>query len=198
MKVALCTLFIILYVKGQTTVVLTPTYNETITTQAIISVLISDGTRGQFTIGLFGEAAPKTVENFMQLCSGENGKTPEGHSLSYVDTFFFRIISGKWIQGGDIINNDGTSGASIYGKKFKAEQTGLKHKKHCATMINSGDGTHSSQFAITLGDTPWFDGKHSVFGEVYIDEEFLDVMESYGSETGKPTATIEIERCHLF
>lgn len=45
------------------------------------------------TIGLFGEEAPKTVENFRKICSeGINGKT-------YVGTKFHRVINRFVIQG---------------------------------------------------------------------------------------------------
>ena len=62
-----------------------------------------------FEIELFEKIVPKTVKNFKQIAlEGINGKTYDGNK-------FHRIIKGFMLQGGDIINSDGTGSVSIYG-----------------------------------------------------------------------------------
>jgi peptidyl-prolyl cis-trans isomerase A (cyclophilin A) len=142
---------------------------------------------GVFTVQLFDDKAPKTVENFVGLAEGTKEWTdPKTHQKVqrpfYDGLIFHRVIEGFMIQGGDPLG----SGMGGPGYKFGDEfHPTLRHgKAGMLSMANSGPGTNGSQFFITLDATPWLDNKHSIFGEVV---SGMDVVHKIGStKTSKP------------
>lgn len=82
--------------------------------------------------------------------------------------FFGTVLSQIMIQGGDIINFDGTSGESIYGAQFEDESFKLSHSsKGLLSMVNEGSpNSNSSQFIITISASTHLDNTNVVFGRV--------------------------------
>lgn len=125
---------------------------------------------GTIVVRLFAKDAPKTVENFVGLATGEKtwkhpatGEEHKGTPL-YDGTVFHRCIKDFMIQGGDPLGR-GTGGP---GYKFEDEfQSGRRFDKPgLLAMANAGPGTNGSQFFITVAPTPWLNNRHTIFGEV--------------------------------
>ncbi|CCF72862.1 Cyclophilin type peptidyl-prolyl cis-trans isomerase/CLD [Babesia microti strain RI] len=164
-------------------------------TNSVTVKVSSDGENiGEFKLGLYGKLLPKTVENFLAFCKGTK---INGTYYSYKNNAFHRIIPNFMIQGGDIVNGDGTGSVSIHGKKFDDENFTIKHQPFVIAMANSGPNTNGSQFYITTTHTPWLDGKHVVFGEVTAGKEVIQKIESAGSNSGRPTKKIVITAISL-
>ena len=136
-----------------------------------------DTTEGTIVCRLFPKDAPKTVENFVGLACGEKEWThPHGEKMKgkalYDGTIFHRCIPNFMIQGGD---PEGT-GRGGPGYRFEDEfQSGRKFDKTgLLAMANAGPNTNGSQFFITVANTTWLSGKHTIFGEVV---RGMDVVE---------------------
>ena len=161
--------------------------------KVFFDISIDGGDSERIIFGLFGGVVPKTVDNFRALCTGEKGTGASGKPLHYKDSSFHRIINGFMAQGGDFTRGDGTGGESIYGHKFNDENFTLKHSKpYLLSMANAGPNTNGSQFFITFVETPWLDGRHTVFGEVLEGQDIVEKLQGIGTQSGKPKKSAKI------
>lgn len=133
-------------------------------------------TKGDILVALTYDKTPATVGNFVALAEGnmENSRKPQGTPY-YNGLKFHRVIADFMVQGGCPLG----TGTGDPGYKFDDEfHPELKHDKPgVLSMANSGPATNGSQFFITHVETPWLDGKHTVFGYVIEGQEVVDGIE---------------------
>jgi len=144
-------------------------------------------TKGDITLELDADAAPKTVMNFITLAK-------RGY---YDELKFHRVIPDFMIQGGDPDGN-GTGGESIYGESFEDEPNDLKMERGVLAMANRGPDTNGSQFFITVIATDWLQGRHTIFGKVTKGMDIVDALSKVQSEasempTTPVTYTVEVK-----
>lgn len=147
---------------------------------------------GRVVIELFSKDAPQTVHNFTELC----------REKKYVNTPFHRVIKDFMIQGGDIVNQDGTGTFSVFGGEgttFKDEPFVHKHDQPgLLSMANSGPNTNGSQFFITTSPAPHLNGKHVVFGRVVDGLEYVhDIEREVTDPNDRPIRKCYIMNCGM-
>eukprot|EP00441_Pelagodinium_beii_P028082 CAMPEP_0197663750 /NCGR_PEP_ID=MMETSP1338-20131121/58217_1 /TAXON_ID=43686 ORGANISM="Pelagodinium beii, Strain RCC1491" /NCGR_SAMPLE_ID=MMETSP1338 /ASSEMBLY_ACC=CAM_ASM_000754 /LENGTH=375 /DNA_ID=CAMNT_0043242241 /DNA_START=105 /DNA_END=1232 /DNA_ORIENTATION=- len=155
--------------------------------------------KGRIELELFTEKYPKTAENFRALCTGEKGDGKSGKPLCYKGTSLHRVITDFMAQGGDVTNNDGSGGESIYGEKFDDEwENGFIKLDEAGilAMANSGKNTNMSQFFITVVPCNHLNKKNVGFGKVIAGMDFFEkIVAEVGSSTGKTSKKVVIVDC---
>ena len=149
---------------------------------------------GDIKVNLFGLDAPVTVANFVGLSDGTKEWTHPRTGAKNTDTplcngvIFHRIIPGFMIQGGDPAG----TGMGGPGYNFNDEISEQNfNDPYKLAMANAGPGTNGSQFFITVADTGWLYGKHTVFGEV-ADEDSKNVVKKIAAvKTGPQDKPVE-------
>ena len=167
-----------------------------ITDSVFFDVAVGDAAPERIAFGLYGDLAPRTVENFKALCVGDRGTGAAGVPLHYKGSKFHRVIPQFMLQGGDFTRGNGTGGESVFGEMFDDEAFLVNHTKPgLLSMANKGPNTNGSQFFITTVPCPHLDGKHVVFGEVTQGMDVVKKIEGKGSRSGATECDIVIQDC---
>jgi len=106
---------------------------ERITDFAILSISYDNRFQDQLILGLFRDIAPKSVENFIKICAGETKHKKV--LLTYQRSAIFQIVKHKYVRTGDITNNNGTGGLSIYEGEYQPDGRLLKNLAYSVAMV---------------------------------------------------------------
>lgn len=141
--------------------------------------------KGDVTIELFENEAPKTVGNFVNLVEKD----------FYNGVVFHRVLPGFMAQGGD---PDGT-GMGGPGYTIVDEVDRDDHRKHFRGYLSmaktAAPDSGGSQFFLTFVPTRHLDGKHTVFGRVIDGMEVLTKLQRIdpGQQGAAPDRIIAAE-----
>jgi len=134
---------------------------------------VIDTDKGVIVLKLFYKDTPLTVCNFVGLAEGTLDAA-KGKPF-YDGVSFHRVIADFMIQGGD------PTGTGSGGPGYRFPDEIVENLKHdgpgVLSMANAGPGTNGSQFFITHVETPWLDGKHTVFGRVLEGQNVVDAIQ---------------------
>lgn len=148
--------------------------------------ILIETSKGNITVELNAEQAPKTVENFLSYVKDD----------FYKDTIFHRVIAGFMIQGGGMM-------ADLSEKEKKAPikneaNNGLKNERGTIAMARTPDpDSASSQFFINVVDNDFLNFTsetaqgwgYAVFGKVTEGMEVVDAIAAV--KTGAQDVPVE-------
>ncbi len=140
--------------------------------------------KGQFSIELFADQAPQTVNNFIFL-------SQEGY---YKNILFHRVIKDFMIQTGDPTG----TGTGDPGYRFKDElNSKTSYEKGIVAMANAGPNTNGSQFFICNGpDSEFLNNAphYTIFGRIIDGMSTIDALSNVSvkrNHMGEPSTPVE-------
>ncbi len=152
---------------------------------------------GRLDIGLYGNIAPKSINNFLSL-SDLNSSI----GFNYKNSLVFRLIPKYIICMGDVRNNDGTGHYSIYGNDFiedSFDKSLTFNNPGVVGLCNKGKNTNGSSFFITLDDIPKINEKYTIIGEVIEGLEMLkETSVTLGNVDGNVDGEVKISDCGVY
>jgi peptidylprolyl isomerase len=129
-----------------------------------VDTIIMQLKTGPVKIALRPDLAPLHVARIKEL-------TKEGF---YDGVVFHRVIPGFMAQTGD---PTGTGSGGSKKSNLKAEFSREVHVRGTCSMARSGHpDSANSQFFICFADSPWLDGKYTVWGRVVEGMEHIDAI----------------------
>ena len=152
---------------------------------------------GKFTIELYADKAPKTVENFLSYVNAG----------FYTNTIFHRVIDGFMIQGGGF--EPGMKQKATKGNVENEAKNGLKNEPYTLAMARTSDPhSGSSQFFVNVKsnsflDYPGQDGwGYCVFGKVTEGMDVIDKIRAVktsrtGMHADVPAEDVVIEKAEV-
>lgn len=150
--------------------------------------------RGDITLRLFPDHAPKTVRNFVELAEGTrewvDPESGEKRTARFYDGLtFHRVIPGFMVQGGCPLGT-GTGGPGYrFGDEFHPDLA--FDRPFLLAMANAGPDTNGSQFFITVDPQPHLTRRHTIFGEAADPDSQAVVREISGVSTGSRDEPLE-------
>jgi peptidyl-prolyl cis-trans isomerase B (cyclophilin B) len=150
-----------------------------------VQITMADG--GVIVVELDRDAAPLTVNNFLQLVNAG----------FYDGLTYHRIVPGFVIQGGDPSGN-GTGGSAQTIKGEFAANGVANNIKHTAGVISMARSqsydSASSQFFICLGDATNLDGSYAAFGRVVSGMDVVERIAGVATDSSdKPLEDVVME-----
>jgi cyclophilin family peptidyl-prolyl cis-trans isomerase len=136
--------------------------------------------KGDILLKLEYENAPVTVANFVSLAEGTNTYVEEKYKGKrfYDGLKFHRVVDDFMIQGGDPRGNGSGDPGYKFEDEFAMDENGellFTHKSGgILSMANSGPDSNGSQFFITHKETPFLDGRHTIFGHLIQGQAVVD------------------------
>jgi cyclophilin family peptidyl-prolyl cis-trans isomerase len=153
-------------------------------------------TFGKIIIELFSDLCPNACNNFIKLCVG--GTAGAGVAFHYLNNPIHRVVSGGWLQCGDIVDGSGANSVSSTGSPIEDECFSVdfgEKRGGILGYVSSAPHSNGSQFFITLGSCEFMNQNKVGFGRVLQGYDVLAQISTAPCRNQRPIPEIKISKC---